>query len=250
MPRSRNIKPSFFTNDKLAECDPLARIMFIGLWTLADREGRLEDRPKKIKAETLPYDNCDPDRLLDQLYKHGFIIRYISDNNQYIQVVNFTKHQNCHIKETASTIPAPCKTDASMVKECPLTDSLLPLTDSLLLIPDNVREDFERDFNFFWEAFPKNNRSKGSNKEAKAKFKIALTKDTFENIMQGVRNYETYIRNTGQSNKDAFRWLNNESWRDDYTIQSYQLPRKPTADDNITTGFNDALRELAERQGH
>ena len=50
MARARNIKPGFFANENLAECDPLARLLFAGLWCLADREGRLEDRPKRIAA--------------------------------------------------------------------------------------------------------------------------------------------------------------------------------------------------------
>jgi len=36
----------------------LARLLYPGLWMLADREGRLEDRPLRIKAEILPYDTC------------------------------------------------------------------------------------------------------------------------------------------------------------------------------------------------
>jgi len=48
MARSRNIKPGFFRNEMLAECSPLARLLFAGLWCLADRFGRLEDRPKRI----------------------------------------------------------------------------------------------------------------------------------------------------------------------------------------------------------
>lgn len=107
MARARNIKPGFFTNDDLAEVDPLGRILFIGLWTLCDREGRLEDRHRKIKAEILPYDDCDVDGLLSDLQTQGFITRYESGDSKYIQVLNFTKHQNPHIKESASTIPAP-----------------------------------------------------------------------------------------------------------------------------------------------
>ncbi|HGL4641597.1 TPA: hypothetical protein ACKFAW_004883, partial [Enterobacter hormaechei] len=63
-------------NEDLAELDPLARLLFIYLWMLADREGRLEDRPKRIKAEALPYDNVDADLMLDDLAKAGFIHRY------------------------------------------------------------------------------------------------------------------------------------------------------------------------------
>ncbi len=125
MSRARNIKPSFFTNDILAECDMASRLLFIGLWTIADREGRLEDRPKKIKAEILPYDDCDCESLLQQLSGHGFIHRYEARGNKYIQILNFVKHQNPHIKEAASTIPESDQPRASMVRNVPLTDSPL-----------------------------------------------------------------------------------------------------------------------------
>ena len=64
MARSRNIKPGFFANDELAELPALTRLFFIGMWTIADREGRLEDRPKKLKVEVLPYDECDAETML------------------------------------------------------------------------------------------------------------------------------------------------------------------------------------------
>lgn len=140
MARARNIKPSFFTNDTLAEVDPLGRLLFQGLWCIADREGRLEDRPKRIKAELLPYDNCDVDALLSELNRLGFILRYSVNGNLFIQVVNFTKHQNPHVKEAASQIPAPDEHSASMVQapEIPeraglIPDSPIPITDPGLL---------------------------------------------------------------------------------------------------------------------
>ncbi|MDE1999749.1 MAG: hypothetical protein KGI52_12565 [Burkholderiales bacterium] len=107
MARSRNIKPGFFTNDDLGEMDPLARLLFAGMWTIADRAGRLEDRPKKIKAEVLPYDNCDADAYLSQLADRGFILRYEFEGKRYIQILAWEKHQNPHCKEAPSTIPAP-----------------------------------------------------------------------------------------------------------------------------------------------
>jgi len=107
MARARNIKPGFFLNDELAKNQPAGRLLFAGLWLLTDREGRLEDRPRKIKAEILPYDDCDVDKLLTGLHDTGFIVRYSTDNHDYIQVINFTKHQNPHPKEAASIIPPP-----------------------------------------------------------------------------------------------------------------------------------------------
>ena len=57
MARARNIKPALFTNDTLAENDALGRLLFIGLWTIADFKGDVEWRPKRVKAQVLPYDD-------------------------------------------------------------------------------------------------------------------------------------------------------------------------------------------------
>ena len=106
MGRTRSIRPGFFLNEKLAEVEPLGRLLFAGLWTIADKRGRLEDRPRRIKAELLPYDDCDIDDLLNQLSTGGFIHRYIVNGERYIEIVNFEKHQHCPGSEAESTIPA------------------------------------------------------------------------------------------------------------------------------------------------
>lgn len=141
MARSRNLKPGFFKNEDLAECTPLARLLFAGLWCLADRDGRLEDRPKRIRAEILPYDDGSVDAMLDELHQAGFILRYQHGEQRFIQVVNFSKHQNPHVREPKSTIPAPDENKASTVlapdkHRTGPADSLLPLTDSLLPLTD------------------------------------------------------------------------------------------------------------------
>jgi len=122
MPRARMIKPGFFINDNLVQIEPLGRLLFAGLWCLADREGRLEDRPLKIKLQVLPGDNCDVDALLQQLTDRGFVVRYEVNGNKYIQVVNWKKHQNPHTNEVASIIP-PAPSDITNIRE---DSALLP----------------------------------------------------------------------------------------------------------------------------
>lgn len=107
MARARNIKPGFFKNEVLAEQPAETRLLFVGLWTLADREGRLEDRPKRIRAELFPFDSFDVDSMLDRLQADGFVTRYEADGVQYVQIENFVKHQDPHYKEKASEIPPP-----------------------------------------------------------------------------------------------------------------------------------------------
>lgn len=107
MARARNIKPGFYKNEDLAECSIWARFIFPGLWMLADREGRLEDRPKRIKGELLPFDSQDAEPLLVELAARGFIERYEVEGRAFIQITAFSKHQNPHHREPESDIPSP-----------------------------------------------------------------------------------------------------------------------------------------------
>ena len=120
--RARNIKPGFFENDELAELPFEGRLLFIGLWCLADKEGRLEDKPRKIKGIIFPFDdnltvnsplnNGDPTvmSLLDGLEHRGFIRRYTVNKQKYILIENFRKHQHPHHTEKNSEIPGPNET--------------------------------------------------------------------------------------------------------------------------------------------
>lgn len=105
MARARNIKPAFFKNELLAELSPFDRLLFIGLWCLGDREGRVEDRPKRIKMELFPCDSYDVDSGLNELAKQGFVRRYTAAGESVIAIVNFTKHQTPHGTEKDSELP-------------------------------------------------------------------------------------------------------------------------------------------------
>lgn len=151
MARARGIKPGFFHDADVVDLPMEARLLFIGLWTVADRAGRLEDKPKQIKMDVFPADNVDVDELLDKIAATGMLKRYQVDGKRYLQVVSFTKHQNPHRDEKPSTIPeppqhtgainqtpplhhastmqAPCKQDADTV-----AIGLTP--DSCILTPD------------------------------------------------------------------------------------------------------------------
>lgn len=107
MARARNIKPGVFRNEMLVERPIAVRLLFIGLWTLADREGRLENKPRKIKLEIFPYDDVDVVDLLSQLEADGFISSYEADGKRVIQIENFLKHQTPHGTEKDSELP--CK---------------------------------------------------------------------------------------------------------------------------------------------
>lgn len=151
MARARNIKPGLFDNEILGEADPILTVLFIGLWTMADRDGRLEDRPKRIRKTLFGYrDGVDVDSLINELVAMGFLNRYTAEGLAVLQVVNFAKHQNPHCKEAKSELPAPCNAASSpdpepapdkpgastvQVPDNPEPTGLIP--DSLNLIPDS-----------------------------------------------------------------------------------------------------------------
>jgi len=144
--RSRNIKPGVTKNEDLADLPYEARLLFCWLPMMADWEGRLEDRPRKIKAELLPFDNVDSDQLLTELHRKGFIIRYeVEGYGKFIWIPNFKKHQHPHKQERdkPSEIPEFNSESHINIDNGVITEELRKYVgskraDSLILIPDTV----------------------------------------------------------------------------------------------------------------
>lgn len=141
MARARNIKPGLFRNEVLGVADPFYTLLFEGLWIIADREGRLEDRPLRIKADVFPYrEGVNVEPMLAWLTENGFILRYVAGGKALIQIVEFAKHQSPHRDEKKSELLAPDLHSARTVQLPVITgactpDSLIP--DSFNLIPDS-----------------------------------------------------------------------------------------------------------------
>lgn len=113
MARIRSIKPEFFTDEKVGALAPISRIFFTGLWCHADREGRLEDRPRELRIKVVPYDSVDADDILSELASAGLVVRYEVLGRRFIAIRGFLKHQLPHYKEIPSVIPAPPGHDAA-----------------------------------------------------------------------------------------------------------------------------------------
>ena len=260
MARTRNIKPGFFLNEELAECEPLARLLFAGLWTIADREGRMEDRPKRIKAEILPYDDCDVDKLLDSLAKYDFIFRYEVDGKRYIEVRNFSKHQHVAGTEAESSIPAPTNGGKVVVKKqnklgkntnkvgkksnkleetAPESLYLNPYTlnsnlESLNSNPktSSTKKETSIDINTpspkwedrfaeFWAAYP---RKVGKGEAEKAYKKINPSQELHEKILFAVQaacTTKQWRKDGGQFIPYPATWLNQKRWEDEVQTETY-----------------------------
>lgn len=136
MARIRNIKPDFFDDEGLATVSPWARLCFIGLWTEADREGRLEDRPGRLKARLFPFDaKVDVKALIDELVDEGCVIRYAVHEAKLLFIPRFAKHQYLSRREPASSLPG---IDQSHT-------STRPVLDQSYTSPTDMDQDMDQD---------------------------------------------------------------------------------------------------------
>lgn len=109
--RRRELSPSFFTSEQVSSCSIPSRLLFAGLWCLADREGRLTDDPWRIRLAVFPTDRVNVDALLDELVGHQLIVRYSTDTgDRLLAVPTFPKWQHVHPHEMKSALPAPVVT--------------------------------------------------------------------------------------------------------------------------------------------
>lgn len=111
MARARNLKPGFFRDAKVVSCSFQARILFQGLWCMADYMGRLKYNPMEVKMEIFPADDVDVPACMEELNSTGLITMYHDCSGAaLVQVTNFTKHQNPHVNERQdrNKNPIPC----------------------------------------------------------------------------------------------------------------------------------------------
>lgn len=93
MPRIRNIKPDFWTDEKLVELSPWARLLFIGLWNFADDEGYMPYSPRKIKMQVFPAESLEISVPLSELYRARVIDLYDSEIGQVLHITHWDRHQ-------------------------------------------------------------------------------------------------------------------------------------------------------------
>lgn len=123
MARIRTIKPLFFRHEDLFEAEKASglplRVAFAGLWTAADREGRFAWKPRALKLDCLPYDECDFSSVLAELAARGFIQKYEIDGVVFGCIPSWKDHQVINNRESDSDIPAPRVVDASGTRHEP-----------------------------------------------------------------------------------------------------------------------------------
>jgi len=85
MPRRRMIDPQIWRNEKVGNLSDAGRLLFIGIFSQADDDGRLKASPRFLMANIFPYDKNKTENdiryLRDQCTQLGLIRLYTRQPN-------------------------------------------------------------------------------------------------------------------------------------------------------------------------
>lgn len=108
-PRIRTLKPETWHDEKIGRVSRDARLLFVGLITLADDDGRFRSLPSMVLGHIYPYDKDAPRKLekwMRELTDEDLVVIYEQAGIQYGAIPTFRRHQRIsHPKD--SLIPAP-----------------------------------------------------------------------------------------------------------------------------------------------
>ena len=221
--RIRSVKPEFFKHDVLGAYSCAHRLLFIGLWCMADCAGRLEHRPARIKVEVLPYDDVDISMLLSDLEKSGFIVVYSVDDQSFIEIPSFLRHQRITGKESEASSRFPGIQKKKPGKQRGNIGETTGKQPDSLETEGRRKGNGDEEFCRFWNAYPK----KKSKETAIAAFKkVSVPIEVLLSSIERFKADPDWIKNDGQFIPHPATWLNQKRWEDELEL-SLSAP-KPT----------------------
>lgn len=186
--------------------------MFIGLWTQADREGRLEDRPARLKAMIFPYDDLDVNDGLGCLAHANLITRYESDGLRLICICTWAKHQRPQVSEPESELPPLLTSTAHKSSEKKILECL----------EGKGKEGKGREgtlharglFDLFWEAYPRKiGKDAAWGMWQRLRPDVELTSQMIAKVEEQQRSAQ-WLKDGGQFIPHPRTWLSQGRWQD------------------------------------
>lgn len=232
MARIRSVHPSLFTDEAWVSCSPIARILYIGLWTDADDQGLFEWKPLQIKMRILPGDMAEAVALLAELEAVNLIKSYEAGGARYGAIRDFRKFQRPQKPNAIHPITEIIAEYVSL----PATDPE-PVSDRSTTDPVNrpqmedgggrgeetaksndlsVTHEREGDFEDWWKAYP----GATAKPKAKAAYAAAIRviggPDAAATLAAGLERTKASARwaNPTYTRPNPVTWLTNAGWLD------------------------------------
>lgn len=109
MARIRTIKPSFWGDDDVCRLSWDARLLLVGIISLADDEGRFIATPQSVLGYVFPHEDVTTAkyrRLMGQITDTKIVALYDDQGRSYGFLPKWKKHQKIS-KPQRSALPAP-----------------------------------------------------------------------------------------------------------------------------------------------
>lgn len=108
MARKRMIDPNIWQSEDFSRLSTLGKLVFIGLFSLADDEGRGRCNPVYLKSTLFPYEegirSADIDKTLSEISSNMSVIFYSCDGSSYYSLYNWNIWQKID-RPSESKIP-------------------------------------------------------------------------------------------------------------------------------------------------
>jgi len=110
------IDPQIWRNEKVGSLPDAGRLLFIGIFSQADDDGRLKASPRFLMANIFPYDKDKTEEdikcLRDQCAELELIRLYTNSKEEYLDIPGWSEHQQIRKdRYNASTLPNFDKSD-------------------------------------------------------------------------------------------------------------------------------------------
>lgn len=108
MARKRMIDPNIWQSEDFSRLSTLAKLVFIGLFSLADDEGRGRCNPVYLKSTLFPYEenirSADIDKTLSEISSNMSVVLYSCDGSSYYSLLSWDTFQKID-RPSQSKIP-------------------------------------------------------------------------------------------------------------------------------------------------
>lgn len=209
----RMIYSKIWTSQQVGKLSPIARVLYVGMITLADDEGRLVGDSSYLRGQIFPYDDIaiiEVEEMRNQVEKMGLIKCYEVDDFEYIQHPNWSEYQVIRGDlYKPSTLPS-CNGNVTK----PLRKSTLS-KDKLSKVKISKDNKYTDDFLSFWSLYPRK-VGKGATWTSwkKKKDELPDIKILLE-ILKKQSEQEQWTKDNGQYIPNPATWLNQSRWEDE-----------------------------------
>jgi hypothetical protein len=158
MARIRTIKPEFPQSETVGKLSREARLLFLQLFTLVDDAGRARAAPRMLASLLYPYDDDAAEAIeawLDELCRHGLVLRYAVGEARYLAVTHWSEHQKIDRPTPSRLPPPPGGIDEAAPEAREGSRALAPESERESDPEHGSRTAAARAFDQFWRAYPR-----------------------------------------------------------------------------------------------